>query len=329
MTKPSCSVVLASHELSDAFYDSVQSALTALSSCSEQGECIVVLDGRSEIDRQSVIRHFGFSGDHLKVICVPRGGLTRALIQGCSLASGDYIARLDVGDAMRHDRLARQIDALMDDPHCVLATSYVEYCGPRWEPLWLNRGSNTLVGSPIRVDQIPPIDGLLMDIPHHSSVMFRRDLYLLVGGYRSEFYFGQDWDLWYRLAQVGSFVHLPEPLTRVRLFTDGLSSRHWREQRRIASLSRACYQARSQGEPEDSLLQQASAIRPVPRSKSLFPWDGRRADGAYFIAEALRRNGDQRCHAYFMTALRHGFWKPRIWLRLFQSFALTFRAQSV
>lgn len=321
-----CSVVLASHELTQAFYDSVESALNALAFCQEPGECVVVLDGRPNEDRDAVLNHFIDISQHLRVHCVSPGGLTRALIHGCALARGLFIARLDVGDAMTSNRLVEQITALRADSHCVLATSDVDFCGPLWEPLWTNRGRKSHAGVPIRVDRVPVSEGIAMDIPHHSSVMFRRDVYLSVGGYRSQFYFGQDWDLWYRLAAAGTFIHVPKVLTRVRLSTDGLSSRHWREQREIARLSLACYQARYQGETEVHFLQLAAAVRPRPRSKSHAPWDGRRADGAYFIAEALRRNGDLRCFRYFPKAVLNGFWKPRIWFRFVQSLTLILRA---
>lgn len=323
MAAPSCSVVLASHELTEPFFESVQSALTALEACPGETECVVVLDGRPPGDRQLVLSRFSWAQGHLQVSCIPQGGLTRALIEGCNQARGAFIARLDVGDAMAANRLARQLDAISADPHCVLATSAVEVCGPRWEPLWVNRGTESLAGTPIRVDQRPATEGIAIDIPHHSAVMIRRSAYQAVGGYRSAFYFGQDWDLWYRLASTGRFVHLPQVLTRVRLFSEGLSSRHWREQREIAQLSLACHVARSTGQPETPLLQQAAAIRPKPKAKRWLPWDGRRAEGAYFIAEALRRNGDRRCHPYFREGIRHGFWKPRLWLRHIQSLGLT------
>lgn len=322
MASPSCSVVLASHELTEPFFDSVQSALTALEHCPGHTECLVVLDGRPPVDRELVLSRFSWAQSQLQVCCIPKGGLTRALIAGCNLARGTFIARLDVGDAMAADRIARQLEAISADPHCVLATSAVEVCGPRWEPLWVNRGTEELAGAPTRVDHVPAPQGIAMDIPHHSSVMFRRTAYQAVGGYRSEFYFGQDWDLWYRLATAGNFVLLPEVLTRVRLFSVGLSSRHWREQREIARLSLACHLARRTGQPEAPLLEQAAALRPKQSAKRRLPWDGRRAEGAYFIAEALRRQGDRRCHRYFREAVKFGLWKPRIWTRALQSLAI-------
>jgi hypothetical protein len=104
------------------------------------------------------------------------------------------------------------------------------------------------------------------------------------------------------------------------LFTNGLSSRNWREQHKIESLSLACYAKRYTGQSEASLLQQVSAIRPKPKTSRWFSMDGRDAEGAYFIAEALRRNGDKRCRIYFAEALAKGFWMPKIWLRSIQAF---------
>jgi glycosyltransferase involved in cell wall biosynthesis len=280
-------------------------------------ECLIVANGpfqAGEALKQRLV-----SDPRFRLLHSFRPGLTEALSIGCSQARGTFIARLDVGDVMVPQRLARQVLALGDDPDVVLCTSAVFVCGPSWEPLWVNRGTEALTGVPIRVDQLPASEGLSMDIPHHASVMFRRSAYQVVGGYRSQFYFGQDWDLWYRLAGAGSFVSLAEALTRVRLFSDGLSSRNWREQREIARLSLACYQARSKGISESHLLQQAAAVRPRPRVKRRLPWDSRRAEGAYFIAEALRRNRDRRCLRYFIEALSNGFWKPRIWIRSIQA----------
>jgi glycosyltransferase involved in cell wall biosynthesis len=283
-------------------------------------ECLIVANG--PFQASDALQQRLANDSRFRLLHSPRRGLTEALILGCAEARGDFIARLDAGDAMAPQRLGRQLDAINRDPHCVLATSAVKVCGPRWETLWVNRGTESLAGSPTRVDHLPAAEGLAIDIPHHSSVMIRRSAYEAVSGYRSAFYFGQDWDLWYRLSSRGSFVQLPETLTCVRLFSEGLSSRHWREQREIARLSLACHVARSRGQPETQLLQHAAAIVPKSTTTSLFPWDGHRAEGAYFIAEALRRNGDRRCHQYFSEALRFGFWKPRIWIRAAQSIVL-------
>jgi len=295
--------------------------ISSLESVRQQGgevswECLIVANGGFQPNQR--LAELLQSDSRFRLLECPQSGLTAALALGCQQAQGALIARLDVGDVMAPRRLYSQAQFFSNHPDLVLATSDVAICGPAWEHMRIDT-QDAATGQPIRVNNVPPSQGIAIDIPHHASVMFSREAYEVVGGYRSEFYFGQDWDLWYRLASEGTFVHLPEVLTRVRLFSDGLSSRHWREQREIAKLSLACHVARSRGQEETNLLQRASVILPKLKTKKLLPLDGRRAEGAYFIAEALRRNGDQRCRSYFREAIRYGFWKPRIWIRAVQS----------
>ena len=50
----------------------------------------------------------------------------------------------------------------------------------------------------------PGVISLFLQNAHYPT----REAYLQAGGYRRDFYFGQDWDLWYRLAQQGPDQHL-------------------------------------------------------------------------------------------------------------------------
>jgi glycosyltransferase involved in cell wall biosynthesis len=312
------SVVMATHAGAQGLDESLHSIF------SQQDvdlECLLLADGPLDAGSEEILAAWLAREPRLRLLRLPKAGLTQALMLGCRQARGGLIARLDVGDAMAPQRLSRQVQLLRTDPDCVLVTSDVAVCGPAWEPLWLYERPEPMA-APQRVNTVPSEQGIGMNIPHHASVLFRASAYRAAGGYRPAFYFGQDWDLWYRLADQGTFMHLPERLTRVRLFAKGLSSRHWREQRAILQLAMACNAARSRGESEQALLEQAAAIRPRPAVAAPALLDGRRAEGAYLIAEALRRNGDRRCWPYFRQALRHGFWKPRVWVRALQSLAL-------
>ena len=307
-------VVLGVHAHCDRLISSLESVRQQQGELS--WECLVVANGGFRPNQRfaELLR----SDSRLRVLESPKTGLTPALALGCQQSHGALIARLDVGDVMAPGRLFSQAQAFYQHSDLVLATSDVEICGPVWEHLRTD-SQPAATGIPQWVNTVPAEQGIAIDIPHHASVMVRREAYEAAGGYRPEFYFGQDWDLWYRLSSEGTFVHQPEVLTRVRLFSDGLSSRHWREQREIAKLSLACHVARNCGHEEIQLLQLAAAVHPKPKAKNWLPWDGRRAEGAYFIGEALRRNGDRRCRSYFCEAIRYGFWKPRIWLRACQA----------
>jgi hypothetical protein len=61
----------------------------------------------------------------------------------------------------------------------------------------------------------------------NSSVVFRRDVFVRLGGYRAEYTPTEDTDLWTRLAREGVVLNLPEPLTRYRLHDTNVSGRHF------------------------------------------------------------------------------------------------------
>jgi glycosyltransferase involved in cell wall biosynthesis len=317
------SVVLASHRCEPALHETLDSI--AVQQQAPAWECLIVANGSFQSDAalERRLQH----DPRFRLLHSPLQGLTHALRLGCSQARGTLIARIDVGDAMTPERLRCQSRVFAHYPEVVLCTSAVEVCGPQWEPIWIEQGTEPR-DQPLRADTLPPEQGIAVDIPHHASVMFRKQAYEQAGGYREQFYFGQDWDLWYRLALAGELVVDSRVLTRVRLMANGISSRHRREQVAIARLSLASYGARRRGGSDEDLLAQAALIRPrssTPKQRRpafSLPWDGHLAEGNYFIGEALRRKGDRRCHRYFLAALRNGFWKGRIWLRALQSLIL-------
>lgn len=314
------SVVIGCHRCGASLHDSLESI--AAQGERPTWECLIVANGPFQADAE--LRQRLEQDPRFRLIHSSEPGLTRALRLGCAQARGALIARLDAGDAMLPGRLWHQAEVFARHPTVVLATSAVQVCAPQWEPIWVER-AEVQPDQPLRTDTLPPDQGIRFNIPHHASVMFRRNAYERAGGYRHQFYFGQDWDLWFRLAREGEMVLDSRILTRVRLQPDGLSSRHRREQVKIAKLSLACYAARCRGESEAALLERAARIQPLPsqQRRLRLPWSGRLAEGYYFIAEGLRRNGDRRCRHYFFGAIRHGFWRPRIWIRALQSLRLS------
>ena len=52
--------------------------------------------------------------------------------------------------------------------------------------------------------------------PAHSSIMYRADAIKLAGAFNNRFSISEDWDLWLRLINEGSFGLLSEPLVRYR-----------------------------------------------------------------------------------------------------------------
>jgi hypothetical protein len=154
---------------------------------------------------------------------------------------------------------------------------------------------------------------------HHGSVMFRADAYRHSGGYRPEFYFGQDWDLWYRLAQIGKFQMLPDTLYRATIGVGDISSRHKPLQDQLARLSLQALRARLAGEPEQPVLARAALLRPV-QGADLAQRSG--SDANYFLGECLRKNGNHAlARRYLVQALRGRPLQLKAWIRLAQTAA--------
>jgi len=206
-----------------------------------------------------------------------------------------------------------QSNVLQRFPGCSFVSSRVAILGPDWEPLWVTNGVPEGC-EPQRVCSAQPEAGLAGDIPHHGSVMFRTAAYRAVGGYRAQFYYGQDWDLWYRLAEHGDYLALPEVLYQARLFPDAISMTHSHRQQTIAACSLGAHCARKAGQSEEEWLERARAIRPGRHRHA----DDAAHNGNYFIGETLRRAGDSACRKYFLDSIKSNplAWKPMVrWLQ--------------
>jgi hypothetical protein len=229
----------------------------------------------------------------VKVLEQERQGLTAALIRGCRAAKAELIARHDAGDWSAASRLRKQADLLRRDTNLSLVSCWYKTSGPQGETLWESRPVPDPEGATERF--MGRVEG-----PIHGTTMFRRQDYEKVGGYRWQFYFAQDGDLWMRLLEVGKMAYVPELLYGHRLSLASLSLEHRDLQRTLAAQAERCRDARLTGESEDDILAAASRLRPAPAA-SAHP---RVAASAYFIGRCLLARRDPRAGTYFRLVLR-------------------------
>lgn len=307
---PDVSVVMSVYNGADHLRETLDSILA------QEGvvfELVVVNDGSTD-QSAKILEEYASKDKRVRVFRQENQGLTRSLIRGCSEARGKYVARHDVGDTSDPKRLLLQKAALDNAMDLAFASCWTEFCGPEWEFLYMFKGTGH-AASPAFVISETEKHGVIDGPTHHGSVMFRKDCYLKAGGYRAEFYYGQDWDLWFRLAEVGRFQTLWQTLYRARMMPGSLSLTNKRRQEAIAKLSLEALMRRRRGLSEKSVLGEASAIRPggameISRRE--------RAAGMYFIGEVLRKNGDPRAARFLAEAVRGDPLSPRFWLRLLQ-----------
>jgi hypothetical protein len=140
--------------------------------------------------------------------------------------------------------------------------------------------------------------------------MFRKEVYEKAGGYRAEFYYAQDWDLWYRLAALGTFAILEQDLYRGRITPGSISALHRNRQVAYAQLSRKANSLRLSGQSDDEVVRQA--LRFLPRD----PHVVRRSDQSramHFIGRCLADNDDPRATRYFWNAISSNPFHLRAW----------------
>lgn len=291
-TGPVVSVVMSVSNCEEKVRDSVQSVL------SQEGvdlEFIIVDDGSTD-DTPRLLEEIGSRDRRIRVIRQPNQGLTLALIRGCSEARGQLIARQDCGDLSLPGRLCAQVGTMASHPDAALVSCGTRFVGPGDELLY-----------EISSDNQDATAGLLAtDLEHfrgpscHPCTMFRRNLYQDAGGYRREFYFAQDLDLWTRLAERGRHLTSPEILYQAGFSPGGISGMHRKQQVESARILLECARLRRAGLSESSALDNAKAI--VPEAGGSGPAD--RAPALYFVGMCLRKRGDPRATGYFRDALR-------------------------
>lgn len=114
-------------------------------------------------------------------------------------ARSPLVARMDADDIAHPDRLRLQAAALdADAGACLVGTLWegIDAAGRRVRPRDRWRLSRTAAFAPFP----------------HGSIMFRREAFDAVGGYRKECSFWEDADLYLRLAEIGRLIVLPDVL---------------------------------------------------------------------------------------------------------------------
>jgi glycosyltransferase involved in cell wall biosynthesis len=181
-------------------------------------EFIVINDG-SRDDTLECLRHYARTDPRLRVISRNNCGLTASLNEGLRLARGEFVARMDADDRASPERLARQTEAMQQDPELVAIGSWARCIEESGHPVFTWR-------TPERHEEIDArhVSGEPGALIHPTAVI-RRTALIRAQGYDESFETAQDLDLWLRLAESGRLANLPEPLLDYRLGLHAITQR--------------------------------------------------------------------------------------------------------
>jgi glycosyltransferase involved in cell wall biosynthesis len=178
---------------------------------------IIVVDDGSTDETPSILAALAEEEPRLHVVTQPNGGIVEARNAALRHCAAEFIACLDADDTSFPGRFARQLDYLVAHPECVGVGSAVEHIDVHGAPL-----SGLLQSGPpshANAAKAPALEPYIV----HSTLMARRAAVEAVGGYR-HVPNSEDSDLFWRLAERGTLVNLPEKLVRYRVHMASASS---------------------------------------------------------------------------------------------------------
>ena len=295
MSPPDISVVMSVYNNQDTLPTALDSIL------SQQGvalEFTVIDDGST--DRSAEILDDAAAHDpRLKVVHKENEGLTKALVEGCAMATAPWIARQDADDLSLPGRLRAQLDrALYPDAPVLVACGAV--CrtpeGLEMFPVILDLKLNRKI-----------LEQGVSPCPH-GAAFFSKAVYDQVGGYRPEFHYAQDLDLFTRMATSGSVVAVTEILYAYTFSPHSISTHAAAVQKQFRELI-----LRS----DDDTLREAAELSRKIREGS-FRKAGPFA-GYYFIGCCLRISQPKEARKYFRQALRFRPWSLKAMIRFIQT----------
>lgn len=204
----------------------------------------VILDDGSTDGSGAVLRRWAREDRRIRLFESRRNlGLPASSNYVVLRASAPLIARMDADDVAHPERLDRQRKVFGERPEAQLVGALwegIDAGGRRIRPRDRWRLARRSMASPFP----------------HGSIMFRREIFDRVGGYREPCAFWEDLDFYLRVGDVGRIFVLPEALLRVRFHTGAsrLSHRATQQVEGAFDLMYRCVSERRAGRDYEPLL---------------------------------------------------------------------------
>ena len=209
-------------------YNRAHTLLRAVNSVLNQGYReieLIVVDDASTDGTAALLE--GIADLRLRIIRHDRNkGVATARNTGIFCASGQLIAFQDSDDEWLHGKVEKQLDKIEGaGQDCVLV-----YC----TKIIYGRDEKRKRGRR-RIACVPPPDetelrGDMREVMSRTTsispqtMLIRRDALLKIGGFDERIYGSEEWDLAFRLAQLGTFEFVDEPLVNTYLQPDSISN---------------------------------------------------------------------------------------------------------
>lgn len=214
-------------------YNAQNTILETIASVQQQSfsdfELIVINDGSTD---QTLELLQTLNDDRLKIFSYSNGGISTARNRGIAQSSGEFLAFLDADDLWTPDKLAAQLEMLLQHPEAGVAYSWTYFMEEK-------NGSRILHPcKPVyyQGDVYPKL--LVGDFIYNASnALIRRSAIAAIGEFDPALKGCEDWDYWVRLAAQWQFVVVPKHQIFYRRSTSSSSLSSKVEMMRVNALA--------------------------------------------------------------------------------------------
>jgi glycosyltransferase involved in cell wall biosynthesis len=277
-SSPRVSVVVVTYNMANFLPEAIGSILRQ---SFQDFEIIVVDDGSTDNTREVMVQ---FSS-RVQYVRQGNAGPSAAYNHGDEIARGEYILFLDADDALMEEALEKAVSVMDGAPQAGFCYGQVRYMDEDGKELMLSRqwpeGSGLMTARQVILELV----NLRFILP--SAVLFRRVCFREVGRFDQSLGYGEDTELFVRLAGRYLVAYIAEPLT-------------WRRKHRGAITARLDF---------DRQELSWSKILEGARESSDFGLSQRRLTFCAYLALARQAySADMpKTRGYLMKGLKHGW----------------------
>ncbi len=237
----------------------VAEAITSITTQEYSGPVeIIVLDDASSDGSGGVVEALG--DVRIRVVrSEDNQGIVWQLNRGFGLARGKYIMRMDADDIALPGRIAKQVAFMEAHPLVAACGTWMEVFG-RQNFIW--KAPTAHVDLQLLALKNSPLA--------HPTVILRKEVLDAYGlGYKQEFLYVEDYELWNRLSEVAELATLPEVLLRYRMHpaqtgaTKAAVQQQAADRVRAAQLRKLCFELSPADEQRFGWLMDSQRAVPV------------------------------------------------------------------
>lgn len=177
----------------------------------------LIVDDASIDSTSKILEKFSKKDSRVRIIKNKKNiGLTKSLNIALKEATGEYIARMDADDISCAGRFEKQVEFLDSKKEYILVGTFMKIIDETGHEInhWDADISN---------DEIK--ENLIKYNPmFHPTIMVRKSVLLSVGGYNENWRYAQDYELYFRLVDLGKMYNLPEYLVKYRFSKNSITA---------------------------------------------------------------------------------------------------------